>query len=983
MLDFSIVDKFLKNQGRKVDTQQAPQISLDQTNEILFLESGSLDLFALDKRKNKNSLQYLIRFNGPFVIFGFPSTENFEIVASTNSTTKLTSISIESLLKKMEDDFEFFQNFSLFIGLWVHYLSQLALQEKIWPITHYLDLNSQYSLDKSDTIQLNKSLINDQNLCAWVKLNEGSVSIYGEKRLSFSSPSILPLYLDLTLVAEEASKVTVLDSKSAYEELKHHKFWMSELLEFNKTIIAYQDVRDKEITAKEKLRLNLKNEIEKKVLDNSLRSLSNILALDEEEAQFVSDDALVNAFQKAVSTIDVQIPFEKLDLSSSKDQQAKIMLLCQASGIRYRQVILTNNWWKSSSDSILAFYGPKKVPVALISESSFMGSHYALYGVSTGKIIVDESVVSKIDLEAFSFYTPLPNERNKYSSFLNYYFKLNKSEFVNIVIFGFFSALFGLFPPLAIQLIFDQVIPSYDLSLLHQLFIALLSFTISMVVFLLLRGYSLLRLEGILSNQLQGGLWDHLLKLRTSFFRKYTVGDLIERVNATEEIRQLLSGSAIRIILSAFFSFLYLFLMFYYSAKLSLFVLSFTLFSLIIYGFCFYKIKGLQDKTFNLKGKANGLLIQIILGLAKIRISGSENNAFAHWAHNFTKITENEYRSKNYENIIHITNSILPVLYAMVIFSGFLLFIQNKDDPFLALSPGEFLGFFTAFTAFSIAIQEVTNIIFNLMPIFSLWNRAKPILEEVPEFTESKKLPGELTGNFHVDNVTFSYPNQDRKTLSEVSIRGKSGQFIAILGPSGSGKSSLIKLLLGFERPEKGTIYFDGKDMENLDIRFIRKQFGVVLQDDAILSGTLRDNVTCGRIFTDEQILEAFKRSGFIDDYKDMPMGLHTMFSAGGTTLSGGQRQRLFIARALVGKPKILIFDEATSALDNKSQEHVSKSIDELKVTRIVIAHRLSTIQNADYIYLIDHGKLIDHGTYDELEKRSEFFQEMLNRQKL
>ena len=265
--------------------------------------------------------------------------------------------------------------------------------------------------------------------------------------------------------------------------------------------------------------------------------------------------------------------------------------------------------------------------------------------------------------------------------------------------------------------------------------------------------------------------------------------------------------------------------------------------------------------------------------------------------------------------------------------------------------------------------------------VVPLWRRARTILEQEPEITESHDPVGRLTGRVQLDHISFRYGKDQPQLLKDISLEIQPGQFAALVGSSGCGKSTLVKLLLGFETPETGKISYDSHDLSTLDLVALRQQIGVVLQDGAILGGTIRDNVTCGRKFTDEEIKQTLEFCGFADELEGLPMGLDTILPNGGGTLSGGQRQRLMIARAVMAKPSVLIFDEATSALDNETQELVSRNIDRLNATRIVIAHRLSTIQNADVIFLLHQGEILDQGTYEELMQRSAFFQTLVKRQ--
>ena len=207
------------------------------------------------------------------------------------------------------------------------------------------------------------------------------------------------------------------------------------------------------------------------------------------------------------------------------------------------------------------------------------------------------------------------------------------------------------------------------------------------------------------------------------------------------------------------------------------------------------------------------------------------------------------------------------------------------------------------------------------------------------------------------------------------------GEFVAIVGPSGCGKSTLFRLLLGFEQPEAGSIFYDAQDLKGLDLNSVRRQIGVVLQNSTLFRGDVFANIIGSKPLTLDDAWEAARLAGLDNDLRQMPMGMHTVITDGGGGLSGGQRQRLMIARAIVSKPRILLFDEATSALDNNTQAIVSRSLEGLKATRIVIAHRLSTVQNADRIYVFDEGNVVQSGTFTELIQQDGLFAALAKRQ--
>jgi ATP-binding cassette subfamily C protein len=360
-------------------------------------------------------------------------------------------------------------------------------------------------------------------------------------------------------------------------------------------------------------------------------------------------------------------------------------------------------------------------------------------------------------------------------------------------------------------------------------------------------------------------------------------------------------------------------------------------------------------------------------------VSGAESRAFANWAKDFALQERLSFKSSTVQNLAETIFSALPLLMSIIIFLAIANLMLKQQG--VVMSTGEFIAFNSAFGSFLYTSLQLSSTIFTVLNLIPIYERAKPILQTPPEADHSSVDPGELSGAIEVANVSFFYTQDGPAILDNISITIAPGEFIAIVGPSGSGKSTLIRQLLGFEKPASGAIYYDGKNLADLDLRTVRRQFGVVLQNGQLLSGDIFTNIVGSSSLTHEDAWEAVKLCGLEEDIKAMPMGLFTMISEGSSTLSGGQRQRILIARAIVHRPRILLFDEATSALDNRTQSVISKSLEQLKATRIVIAHRLSTIINADRILVIHEGKIVQQGKYEELLKAEGPFKKLAWRQ--
>ena len=300
------------------------------------------------------------------------------------------------------------------------------------------------------------------------------------------------------------------------------------------------------------------------------------------------------------------------------------------------------------------------------------------------------------------------------------------------------------------------------------------------------------------------------------------------------------------------------------------------------------------------------------------------------------------------------------------------------------ISVADYYAFDTAYGMVSGAFMSLAGMALSAAQIKPILAIVKPFFDALPEISDGKQVLTRLSGGIELSHVSFRYNDTMPLVIDDLSLKIRPGQYVAIVGKTGCGKSTLLRLLLGFEKPQKGAVYYDGKDLEKIDLRSLRRRIGVVMQNGRLFQGDIYSNIVISAPWlTQQDAWEAAELSGIADDIRNMPMGMSTMISEGSGGISGGQKQRLMIARAIAPKPKILMFDEATSALDNITQKKVSDSLEQLKCTRIVIAHRLSTIRQCDRIIVLDRGRIIEDGTYDELIAADGFFAELVARQRL
>jgi NHLM bacteriocin system ABC transporter ATP-binding protein len=388
----------------------------------------------------------------------------------------------------------------------------------------------------------------------------------------------------------------------------------------------------------------------------------------------------------------------------------------------------------------------------------------------------------------------------------------------------------------------------------------------------------------------------------------------------------------------------------------------------------FFLVKKSRQQQ-ELDGAIHGLTIQLINGIAKLRVAMAEERAFAAWAKKYSQRIRLKASWQQINDCVSVFNEALPLVSSALLFGFAMLIMQTP------LTIGTFVAFNYALGIFINGVTDLSNTVTDIWGIVPMWERAQPILRSLPESDSTKENLGQLIGRIALDHVSFRYSENGPFILNDVSLQAEPGEFVAIVGSSGSGKSTIFRLLLGFETPSAGDVSYDGKDLAGLDVQALRRQLGVVLQNGKIGSGSIFENITAGALVSLDEAWEAARMAGLAEDIEQMPMGMHTVISEGGTNLSGGQRQRLLIARSLVSKPKVILMDEATSALDNRTQAIVTQSLDRLKATRVVIAHRLSTIRHADRIYVVDAGRVVQVGTFEELIAQEGLFARLVARQ--
>ncbi|NMG06393.1 NHLP bacteriocin export ABC transporter permease/ATPase subunit [Brasilonema sp. UFV-L1] len=721
-----------------------------------------------------------------------------------------------------------------------------------------------------------------------------------------------------------------------------------------------------------------REQLNRTVVNSALFKLASVLQPQQETASFQQGTPLLVAAGAVGRAMGITInpPAQSENFNRVKDP---VEAIARSSQIRTRRVVLEYGWWLREYGPLLAYTQQEKRPVALLPA----GKRYIFFdAIAQTRTFVNQAVAATLAPQAYQFYRPLPKVINNALGLFQFGIKGYEKDIILVVVTGIIGTLLGMVVPQATALLVDNAIPDSDKILLWQIGLALLAIAFGKSAFGMSQGILTLRVENAASGALQPAIWDRLLRLSPAFFRSYSSGDLLNRTLSVNQIRQILSGGTQRTLLSGLFALLNLVLMFVYSWQLALVGMAIALLASAVTAVSGFLLVRFSRQLQQLDGEINGLTVQLINGVAKLRVAQAEERAFAAWANQYSQRMRLTAALQQIKDSVSTFNEILSMLTSALLFGLAVLFLQTAtasgSDGF---TTGTFLAFNSALGIFIGGVSNLSNTLTNVLAIVPLWERAKPILQQELEYDSNKVDPGRLMGRVTLDHVTFRYREDGPSIVDDVSLYAEPGEFVAIVGPSGSGKSTILRLLLGFETPLSGKVYYDGSDLSELDLVAVRRQLGVVLQNGRIGSGSIFDNISASMLVSHDEAWEAAQMAGFAADIELFPMRMHTVISEGGTNLSGGQRQRLLIARALVNKPKIILMDEATSSLDNRTQAIVTKSLEQLKATRIVIAHRLSTIRNADRIYVIEAGRVVQVGTFEELVKQEGLFSQLVARQ--
>jgi len=715
-----------------------------------------------------------------------------------------------------------------------------------------------------------------------------------------------------------------------------------------------------------------RREAEQQALEESFQRIAGVV-LGQRLADKLGDEYIIT--RQAIDEILKYYHLKPIDVPDTlKGAEAQLDYCLRHHGLMKRDVELAEGWYKDAYGPMLGFLKESGNPVALLP-NVFTGYYYR--DPESGNCIhLNKKTSTNIEADAICFYRPLPLKKLGIPDLLLYMKRcFNMSDLLLVVLATFAVSLVGLLVPRITAVLTGPVIDNGKTNVLIGVAVCILCVSFSSQLVGSIRGMLSQKIGTKISMGVEASMMMRLISLPVSFFRQYSPGEMQSRSSSVQSLCRMLQDTILNTGLTSLMSLLYISQILHFAPALAVPSIVIILVTVAVSTITTLGQIGISRRQMADAAKESGMSYSLITGVQKIKLSGAEKRVFAKWLTIYSRWAELTYNPPMFLKISGVITTGISLFSTIILYY---LAVQS------GISQSSYFAFTAAYGSVMGAFTSLSGIALTAAQIRPVLEMAEPFLKAEPEISENREIVTRISGRVELDHVSFRYSENTPYVLKDLSLKIRPGEYVAIVGRTGCGKSTLIRLLLGFESPEKGAVYYDGKDVASLDLSSLRKNIGTVTQDGGLFQGDIFSNITItAPHLTIDEAWEAAETAGIADDIRAMPMGMYTLISEGQGGISGGQKQRLMIARAVAPKPKLLIFDEATSALDNKTQKQVSDALDRMGCTRIVVAHRLSTIRHCDRIVVLDGGEIIEDGTYDELIEKNGYFAELVERQRL
>ena len=945
-------------------------VQLDDPDSVWFIDQGAVDLFLVEFKEGveQTAPQHLLRAESGRVLPGVAPDEEdttLSLIAKGLPGTLLKRLPA-AMLSEVDP-------------------AELGAQADTWLIG-VTDTLSRYATyrprpnalaETGQTRNLGPGTLSVRRGVVWVSQPPGGVSLFMDlidcAELTGAGglrEAMMPLTHTCWLTLSGEARI----SASSSETLASEGVLLPALASFHAVAFAVERL-NRRLAVVDSANLERARTSSRRAAEEAARRrLFNIYDLPDEQAAAEEDAALAEAVRiiGRHEGIGFRIPAR----AGPFDSPVGLVDILDASGVRARRVQLPadEKWWRGDSNAMLAFRAEDGRPVVLLP--GMFGRYREVDPVSKRGARVTPDRAGGLREDAWMFYRPLPAGSAEPADLLRIALKGSGVDLLRLVVSGLPGGLIKLAPAFALGFVANHIAGAGNPGALYTVAVALAGLGLVGALLHLFQGKAMMRLEGRSSSRVEAAFWDRLLRLPRNTLHRYPAGDLAMSGMTFQNLRDGLQGGLADSVLSLIFLLPVLGVIFFYDATLGIIALAFSLVSLLVTIALGWGQVSSYGRMIRAVRRAAGNLFQIIKGISKLRVENAEGSAFAISAGDYREQKRAEFELGALEGQLQAFGAALPFL------AGAVLLLAVAAGGGRGFPVGDFLVVYTVFIVFQGAIARLGESIGVIAATRPAFDQMRPMLAAEPETAVEGEPVEHLGGEILFDHISFRYDPEGPLILDDVTIRARPGEFIAIVGESGAGKSTLFRLALGVDQPAAGAVYYDGRDLRHLNLKQVRRKIGVILQSVQPHPQDIWDNIVAQHedASTDE-VWQAARTAEIEREIKSMPMGMMTMVGTSGAVLSGGENQRIVIARSLMRNPRIMLLDEATNWLDNQSQAQVMQNLAILTSTRIVIAHRLSTLEQADRIYVLQAGKVVQTGSFKELMEEDGVFKELAKRQ--
>lgn len=948
-------DKMFQSSGL-IDTENKQYIALKDGDCVLVVEEGEVDLFLFDTddRVNEKKGRYITTFaKGAFIFSPSKSLAPSHLFIRGSDKSTIGKIEQEIIIEKLKNE----ESKQFFYKQIVDFIQSLESFFRPWQEFSFdiVKLNTTLNFKKNDSshfyLETHKSN-SIQGLCFVV--HEGSCQINEETSLTISSgkrSGMLSVFDKVTFL--EDSKIEFKGCDEFINEFNGS--WLD--FYFQKFFLKME--KERRVLDESKKEQILKVLIEeKRLLDNSSQLLSQVLSADPTPSIRYSSDLLIKAAQVVAAELAI-VMIEINPPSLIKDLDGKLAYLSENNNLSFRKVKIEKEIFSHDFDPLIVFDKKTNEPKVLLSKDK--QQYYLLDPLTMTSNRFHETDFDFLLNVGIALYKNL-DEKPTSRNIFKFVFEKQTTIVAVVVFISLLSGILSLYTPMAYEWIFDKAVPDHDNGFLLQILLGLLAVAVSQSLFQFARSYALLRLEGKTSNKLQNALWNRLMKMKIVFFKKYAAGDLFQRISAIDEIRSLLSNHLLTTVVGALFSFLYFGLMLRHSVVLSFIMLIPIILMIVLFSIVISMTISRELDVLNLQGAIFSYFVPIIDNIKKIRLYSAEARAYQRWSFLFSSKKKKEVEIMAIHNWLMVIHQFLHNFGTIIMYFIVIGYLVKKSSGKLPSSVhitsiGQFLSFSSAYGSFSAAIFSIGGALLSILKdVVPRLKRAKVVFDDEIErkrgFNNVKNIKGTIT----FKEVTFRYSVQSKTILNRLNLTIDTGSFIQIIGGSASGKSTILKLLTGMIEPTDGVVLIDGLSVHEYPLSVLRSKVGCLEQQGHIFIGSIRDNISCGRSFTDEQIEQVLELTYLNQIVDRLPMGLETVLPQGGSTLNEEEKRKIYLSRVLLNNPSILIIDDALMYFPKEERRVILEHLKQRHKTVLVFSTKLIDQEVFDHVYLLSEG---------------------------